>query len=417
MKKLSDRIKILNIKTNKFKSSKIQVDFLLPSIEGKTAELSLLPFYLTRTTAKYNTPELLCERLADLYGAVLTASVAKRGDNLEQSIRISSIADNLSFDNEMVFDGMLSLLDEVIFSPNAENGQFDSEYLSNEKRLAVERIESEINDKRKYAVKRAVEIMCEDEPFGNSKYGSREELEAVTESSAFDAYRKTLSGAQISITVVSDTNVNFEHPFFEKLTATEYDGTRINDNILKSARESVRNENEELDVSQGKLVIGFRNDKKKSVKESVKSKIMSDIFGGGPYSLLFENVREKESLCYYCATVYDRNKQLMIVDSGVECDNLAKTQEEILKYFRMVQNGDFEERVYEASKRGMSEAYAAVPDSIDTICTWYSSQLYDDDLVSPEEYIGFINAVTKEDVVAAANEFEPDTVFCITKKQ
>lgn len=416
LKKLNERINILGIKTNKFKSSKIEITFLMPSVAGNTAAISLLPFYLTRTTEKYNTPEKLCSKLAELYGASLATVVAKKGDNIEQSIRISSIADSLAFDGEKVFDDMLSLLCEVIFAPNAKDGQFDLEYLENEKRLALERIESEINDKRKYAVKRAVEIMCKDEPFGNSKYGSKEELEAVDPQNLFNAYKKVLASAQINITVISNTDIDFNHKFFKKLAGLEYDNTVKNENILKSARAEVLTENEPMDVNQGKLVIGFRNNQKKTVKESVKSKMMADVFGGGPYSLLFENVREKESLCYYCATVYDRNKELMIVDSGVEFDNLEKTKNEIMKYFRKLQKGDFDKSVFDASKKGMTEAYLAISDSIDSLCAWYSSQLGTDEIVSPTEYIDFIKEVSIDDIVNAAKQFEPDTVFCITQK-
>lgn len=45
---------------------------------------------------------------------------------------------------------------------------------------------------------------------------------------------------------------------------------------------------------------------------------MTDVFGGGPYSRLFMNVREKLSLCYYCSARLIRGKGIIVIQSGIE---------------------------------------------------------------------------------------------------
>lgn len=55
---------------------------------------------------------------------------------------------------------------------------------------------------------------------------------------------------------------------------------------------------------------------------------MVAMFGGTPFSRLFVNVREKLSLCYYCAARFDRITGIMLVDSGVEAQNREKAQAE-----------------------------------------------------------------------------------------
>ena len=56
------------------------------------------------------------------------------------------------------------------------------------------------------------------------------------------------------------------------------------------------------------------------------ARLMNALLGGTPHSLLFRNVREKLSLCYYCASSYDRLKGLLLIDSGVEEQNAEKAK-------------------------------------------------------------------------------------------
>ena len=56
-----------------------------------------------------------------------------------------------------------------------------------------------------------------------------------------------------------------------------------------------------MDITQAKLVIGLRSGMTHAEDDYFAFRVMTDIFGGGPYSRLFLNVREKMSLCYYCS--------------------------------------------------------------------------------------------------------------------
>ena len=64
------------------------------------------------------------------------------------------------------------------------------------------------------------------------------------------------------------------------------------------------------------------------------------ILGGSPFSKLFMNVREKQSLCYYCAARHDTPKNVMFVQSGVETKDLDRTEEAILKELNDMKKGN-----------------------------------------------------------------------------
>lgn len=58
---------------------------------------------------------------------------------------------------------------------------------------------------------------------------------------------------------------------------------------------------ERFDVAQSKMVLGFRTGVPAGRREQTAMRLMTALYGGTPSSKLFINVREKLSLCYYCA--------------------------------------------------------------------------------------------------------------------
>ena len=55
-------------------------------------------------------------------------------------------------------------------------------------------------------------------------------------------------------------------------------------------------------------------------------RLMAAALGGVPSSKLFQNVREKMSLCYYCSTGMGAGNRAMFIESGVETANLERAR-------------------------------------------------------------------------------------------
>lgn len=79
------------------------------------------------------------------------------------------------------------------------------------------------------------------------------------------------------------------------------------------------------------------------------ARLMNALFGGTPHSMLFRSVREKLSLCYYCASSYDYIKGVMLVDSGVEAAKADEAQAEILRQLDLLRQGAFIDEDLEAA--------------------------------------------------------------------
>ena len=170
-------------------------------------------------------------------------------------------------------------------------------------------------------------------------------------------------------------------------------------------------------VKQGKLVMGFSADMWGDDDNTLPLMVMPDIFGGGPYSKLFSNVREKMSLCYYCSASTVRQKGLVTVDSGVEAENADKAKREILNQLDAVKNGEFTDFEYEASLKSIRDSLNSYNDSQVTLDTWYALKANNKNLYSPEEIGEKISAITREDIINAAKGIKLHTVYKLLPKE
>ena len=169
---------------------------------------------------------------------------------------------------------------------------------------------------------------------------------------------------------------------------------------------------ETLDVAQSKMVMAFKS----GFENAPAMRLMNAIFGQTPFSKLFMNVREKLSLCYYCAAGYDERKGVLVVDSGVEHKNIQKARDEILNQLSEVANGNFTDSEMSNSALSVINNYRAVNDSAFALASWYLRQAYAGTSFTPEQEIERIKAVSREDIVNAAKSLSLDTVYVLTGK-
>lgn len=320
-KSVGNGIEILSVPANQFKTNEIALSFFMPLKKETAAVNAIVPMLLSRCSADYPSLLKLNTRLAQLYGAELLPSVSKMGELQQLKIGITALDDRFSLDNEKISTECVKLLLSLFFEPALdENGCFIKENIETEKRVLTEKIESEENEKRLYVLCRAEEVMFEGEPYAVNRYGSREDVSEITPEAAFEAWKNILKSAKVLLTVVgSFDSAEAEMLLKDRFSAVERDFKPLPDTVIKPEVEAVKTVEERIDVKQGKLVMGFRVDADpKDDKLSAAMRSFSDIFGGGPYSKLFANVREKMSLCYYCSSRYTRLKGFIMVQSGCE---------------------------------------------------------------------------------------------------
>jgi predicted Zn-dependent peptidase len=215
---------------------------------------------------------------------------------------------------------------------------------------------------------------------------------------------------------IGDSPADKAKAVFERAFSNiEREPAQLSTKVVRTSAQA-KHLSEEMELSQSKLVMGFRAGTAIPDKEVNATRLMCAILGGTANSKLFCNVREKQSLCYYCSARYDRLKGFIIVDSGVEGENIEKAEAGILKEIEDMKNGIISDFEMDATKMAVINSFRSSNDTVGGIESWYSSQLFDDNFQTIEELSNAINAVTKEEVVAAANKLNLDTVYVLKNK-
>lgn len=408
-------VRLCAVQTSRFKTGRISVNMAVPLSGENASANAVLPYLLHRSCAKYPTFSMVNARLAELYGARLSANVEKLGEVQLLRICIDAIDDRFALSQESILNNCMQLLCEFLFHPDVEAGAFDDKDVNMEKRLMLERIDSELNDKRSYALNRCEALMCENENYGVSRYGAAEQVKALTPEKLYEAWKNVLRTAKIQVNLIGSA----EPEKARDLLKTEFDmiGRRCSEELkthIVAKADSVRRIEEKLPIKQGKLVIGMRAGYEEAPENIAEELVTVDLFGGGPYSKLFMNVREKMSLCYYCSARLFRQKGVIMVQSGIEQENAEKAEKAILEQLSAVCNGEFDESELEASRMGLSDSYDTVEDTPEGIDAWYGYRLLDVIPAAPQEIAEKIRKVTREEVRAAAKKISVDTIYLLS---
>lgn len=418
VKRLAPGVDGVYIRNARFKTSRVSVYFYLPLRKETLSRNALLPYLLTSGCKAYPDFGSLQSKLDSLYGAALSGMADKAADSQVLRITLSALDDKYALGGESVSAACAELLRQLIFYPAVEKGAFDAAVFQREKRLFIERIEGEINEKRIYAKNRCLSEMCAGEPFGLPRLGAKEDAEALTAADAYAAWEEALDTAYVRVSVVSASEPDaIFAAFADAFSARPRREAHLAENTTGNAPQTVRQVTDRLDVAQGKLVMGFRTGEAGPLSGLVPLMIFTDVFGGGPYSRLFANVREKLSLCYYCAARVNYNKGILTVESGVESQNAKKAEDEILRQLDIMRAGEFSDEELAASKLAKGDMARSILDTPAETEVWYASQVFDPRPLSPAQTATAIQAVTREQVIEAARKIRLDTVYTLLPKE
>ena len=415
VKQLTTGVTFCAHKTKQFKTAVVSVNIIAP-LGDKASENALLVHLLARTNKDNPTITEMNRTLAGLYGAMIVPKIQKCGEAQVLTLSLVSIDDRFSLDGKAVLEKGIKLLCECIFRPDITPEGFREENLEREKRLLIEKIESEKDDKRIYALERMTEEMCDRELYGISKFGEKEKIETLTGKELLSAWKNLIFRCPVQINVTGNFDEEkTEKIFFEifsKLGRKKEDIAEIHTEFITEAYES-KTVTEKQKLKQGKLVIGMRAGMTYDYDNFPALKVMTAIFGSGTFSKLFMNVREKMSLCYYCSANLNRMKGIITVQSGVETENTQKALDAIRNELDEMRKGNFSDEVIGNAKLSLKETYKTVFDNVIMIDGWFTSQISSGTFRTPEEFISDIEKVSREEIILAANCVTEDTVYIL----
>lgn len=409
---LKKGIKLHHIKTEQFKTVSVSLHFHRPLSYEEAAKNALLTNVMRRGNQKLKDSAAVSRYLQSLYGASFHADVRRKGEDQIISYVVNTVADMYLPKEDACTMQAVSFLYDMVLCPLTENGVFLKDYVEQEKVNLINDIEALINDKRTYAVWRLVEEMCKNEPYSIYELGRVEDVKNITPESLYKQYETVLTESPIDIFVTGDADIDAIIALTEKRFAdVNPKVTAYPETSLHTPKESVNELVESYDVSQAKLSIGFYTGIAPCDPRYSALMVYNSIFGSGAHSKLFNNVREKLSLCYYASSRLERYKGMMVVSSGIEYRNKEKAEAEILAQVEAMKQGDISDYEFDVSVKSIVNSLRSLGDSGGYLADYYLGQVVSGTNISLEEQCELIMKVTKADVIALAKEIKPELVY------
>lgn len=403
------------VHTNKFKSSYLSITLMTP-LDKKTASANaLIPALLRRGSQSHPDMQTLAGALDELYGGSIEPAVRKKGETQCIGFVASFLDDAYTPDHTPVLEPAAQILGELLLKPLHEENGFHSAYFESEKSNLIDRIRAQINNKRSYAPQRLTGIMCQDEAYGVDRLGDEATAKAITNAGLWQQYQTLLQTAEIELYYCGSADQDrVQQALKQAFGALPNNPQRIvpDCEVRLSVESQPRVVEEPMNVTQGKLSIGFRTGGISVWEPEFPAlMVMNAVYGGTTLSKLFMNVRERLSLCYYASSTIEKMKGIMMVSSGVEFDKYHQAKDEILAQLEAVKAGQIDELELEGARRILVGMYQSILDAQDGLEDFWLGQAAAGLDSGVEGLVTRLEAVTKEQVVQVAGRMQLDTIY------
>ena len=408
------------VRTDKFKTGVLSVT-LMTQLKKETASKTALTMrVLRRGTALNPTMEDIAARLDELYGAKIIPTLRKKGEVACLGL-YSSFPDDYFTSEGGILEKTAALLGEILLNPDTSRTWLRGDYVESEKKSLIQDIHALVNDKGSYANVRMTELMCRGEAYGVRIFGSEGAVNNITATGLTKYYRELISNAQLQIFYCGSADADkvelavkaalsdLPRGNVERVLSTEI--------RYRPVKDKMRRYTERMNVTQGKLAIGFRLGDSMLTPNYAVLTVVNGLFGGGINSKLFMNVRERLSLCYYAHSSLEKHKGIITVSSGIAPENLRRAEKEIFTQLGDIKNGNITAKELESVESEIVTAYRTYPDDQYSMENYWLDNRLLGVTVTPEEMAALVSCVSAEEVTAAAQGIEADCLYFLTGKE
>lgn len=405
------------IKTNRFKTTKIEVIFRSKVDKETLALNSFLAAMLNESSKNYPTRRKLAIKCEDLYKTYYYAFANKVGDCLNTIFSVNFINPEYIPEKEYLED-VISFLFEMISKPNVQNEEFDLDTFNIVKNNILLDIESVEENAEKKAINNALNEMDNESISALSILGTKEEVEKITPEKLYKAYIDLINNSLVDIFIIGNTNMDNIVKYIKKYYHNRKIRTgKIKYYIENNLRKKILTKEDKSSFTQSQLVCLYNLDRLTKDEKEVTFHLLNYILGsGGLSSKLYRYIREENSYCYRIASMYFKYDNLLCIASSLAKENINHTIKLINKAIKEMQNGDFTEDDIKDAKQNMLLSLNVNKNNPNAILATYEFKVFLENY-DIEQKIELIEKITKEDIISLAKKIKENTVYILSEEE
>lgn len=399
------------IKTNNFKTVRVEVKFRNVVKKEEITLRNLLKMVLIESTKKFDTERKFVIESEELYDLKLSSTSSRVGNFTTLSFNLTFL--NEEYTEKGLHNKSLDFLMEVLFNPNVSNNKFDSLSFNN----CVNKLEKSImgrkDNKTKYSIFALLQHMG-DYAYSYDQYGYLSDLKNIDEAKLYEYYKKVLINDLVDVYVIGNVDSNeIREYFINNFKINSFKKEKMNvliDEVLP--RKRVKVFKEEDAVNQTKIAIGLRFNDVSEYERKYVLYVYNEILGGSGNSLLFDTVREKNSLAYYINSIAQGYDNLLIIYTGIDKDRVDLGLKLIKKTIKDIEKGKFTSDMFNnAINMITSSLKLSLETQPSVINNYYAMNILNSDDINTR--ISKFEKVTEEDVINFSKKIKMDTIFLL----
>lgn len=393
-----------------FQTIAVKLRFSEP-IDRRAAARALILGLLRRGCR--NAPDLmsLARRLESLFGAAIAFDSERIGQVQTSDFTLRVIRPGKATGSESLLHDGLATLDELVRDPVVEDGGFRRAEFAQE-RLNLERsIRALLDDKASHAQRRFLALTFPGEPYGEPELGSLEDLPALDPVDLLRQHRERIATARLRLFAIGDLSESARRAVIE--LGRSYGARKVIERAESNPRPAgPRRHVEDIEAGESHLFLGYRFDPAGlEPREALAYSIAASILGGGPYSLLFREVRERRQLAYATHAHLDRPKGLLTLYAAIDRSTFDQATETMREQVRRLAAGGFDDAILAAAREALDHALRTALDSPLRAIDFAARALASGFAPDPAVYAESLSRVTRDDVIRAASSLREDVTY------
>ncbi len=410
---------IHQVESQQFNSNVLMLGFVTPVRLKHINCRALLSYLMAVHAKKYPNQQAVSRRLMALYGASYAVRVLTYGNLDVLLFRITfakgSRLGKGALESEQMIEEIMTFMKEMIFGLDFDFLSINQQLIENEKKNLIQEILAREDDKVAQAIDRSREYLFLDEGQQASILGDPKQIERLTIPELSGSYQEMLEENQrflfahgewpeglIEKVVRAWPASNAPIPF----RAAERPALQKPSNQVESS----------LSIEQAVVIVQYELPEDENGSFEVLG-VLNALFGGGPASLLFTEIREKASLAYNISSRAQFSVGLLTVIAECEPKEAQELLKKIDDQLQRIIAGQFtDEQFSQARKTVLGERFRTA-DAVESLALEKFLQLLSREPVDDQLFEQKLPLVTRKEVMASAKQLKRQSTFILTKKE
>lgn len=382
------------ISSNKFSDVSVAIRTQLPLERSTITAYNTLVYMLKTKTELFKTKQALISNLNEAYGMKLACGLSSYGADLILTTRIQYIRSDW-IEEEDYIHKVKEITDQVLFHSVLDEASFEeAKYLYRNKLTRI------LDDPDGLAIYTCLTTLNTNHEISIPIQGSLDDLDQLTLQDIQNVYSAYLK-ADKHIFVCGCLDEEMK-TYLERMdSSSKLNSTRSLLPILDYQEEII-----EKNISQSSIALVYATSTDILSEDYYKMFVMNSLLGQSPTSLLFEEVREKHSLCYSISSYLIQFDGALIITLGTNKENIEKAIDLINQQIQRIIDLDFDPELLNTAKKDCIDSLIVAQDyPFSQIDQRFMDVLLSRD-TDRDKKIKNIQKVSLEDVSAAAKKLK-----------